>query len=196
MGIVAVRTTLRTDDGAVVYTEYSGVLDLGEDGYRRATAGHFIHPCRIGALIACPGDRDLDRFNAFGSFLGAAFQIRDDVLNLVGSRDQYGKEIGGDLYEGKRTLMLAHLFERISPTEKRKLQDLLGRSRHRRLPREIDWVYALLRTHGSIDFAEARARELLEAAGQAFEPAYERAPDSDDKAFLEQSVGYMADRRS
>lgn len=175
--------------------------DISQADYLRMTLKKtcwysFIHPCRIGALIAHPGDRDLDRFNAFGYFLGAAFQIRDDVLNLIGSRDQYGKEIGGDLYEGKRTLMLAHLFERISPIERRKLQDLLGRSRHRRLPREIDWVYELLRTHGSIDFAEARARELLEAAGQAFEQAYERAPDSDDKAFLEQSVRYMADRRS
>ena len=43
---------------------------------------------------------DLDRFNEFGFFLGAAFQIQDDVLNLVGSRERYGKEIGGDLYEG------------------------------------------------------------------------------------------------
>lgn len=46
-GIVAVRTTLRTDDGAVVYTEYSGVLDLGEDGYRRAVAGHFPQRPRV-----------------------------------------------------------------------------------------------------------------------------------------------------
>ena len=44
----------------------------------------FIHPCRIGALIARGGDVDLDAFNRFGFFLGAAFQIQDDVLNLVG----------------------------------------------------------------------------------------------------------------
>lgn len=46
-GIVAVRTTIRTDDAAIVYTEYSGVLDLGEDGYRRAVAGHFPQRPRV-----------------------------------------------------------------------------------------------------------------------------------------------------
>jgi len=42
--------------------------------------------------------------------LGVAFQIGDDTLNLIGSRGKYGKEIGGDLYEAKRTSMLSRLF--------------------------------------------------------------------------------------
>ena len=44
----------------------------------------------------------------FGFHFGAAFQIRDDLLNLIGSERTYGKEILGDLYEGKRTLPLMH----------------------------------------------------------------------------------------
>jgi hypothetical protein len=63
----------------------------------------FIHPMRIGALVANGGDRNLDRFNRLGYLLGLAFQITDDVLNLEGSLARYGKEIGGDLWEGKRT---------------------------------------------------------------------------------------------
>src|SRR5580692_2098512 len=77
----------------------------------------FIHPCRIGALIAGGADVDLDAFNRFGFFMGAAFQIQDDVLNLVGDVRKYGKEIGGDLWEGKRTLILAHLFSRAAAPE-------------------------------------------------------------------------------
>ena len=46
----------------------------------------------------------------FGFHFGAAFQIRDDLLNLVGDERDYGKEILGDLYEGKRTLTLVHLM--------------------------------------------------------------------------------------
>jgi geranylgeranyl diphosphate synthase type II len=173
--------------------------DISENDYLRMILKKtcwysFIHPCRIGALIARPGELDLDRFNEFGYFLGAAFQIRDDVLNLTGHRERYGKEIAGDLYEGKRTLMLTHLFERTSAPERRKLQDLLGRSRQRRLPREIDWVYELLRKYGSIDFAQARAAELLGAAGKTFEEAYARAPESADKAFLRRTLRYVVDR--
>ncbi len=175
--------------------------DISESDYLRMVLKKtcwysFIHPVRIGALIARRRDADLDRFNEFGYFLGAAFQIGDDVLNLVGSREKYGKEIGGDLYEGKRTLMLSHLFQHCAPQEKLKVRDLLGRPRQRRLPREIDWVNDLLRKYGSIDFAQARARELLSAAEKAFETAYQSAPESEDKSFLRRSLGYMIERRS
>ena len=175
--------------------------DISEADYLRMTLKKtcwysFIHPCRIGALVSRRDGLDLDRFNEFGFFLGTAFQIQDDVLNLIGSRERYGKEIAGDLYEGKRTLMLTHLFERSSPQEKRQLQGLLGRPRTRRLPREIDWVYELLRRYGSIEFAQARARELLGAAEKAFGEAYESAPESEDKTFLARSVRYMIDRQT
>ena len=53
------------------------------------------------------GSRPVGRF---GFHFGAAFQIRDDLLNLVGDEQTYGKEILGDLYEGKRTLTLVHLM--------------------------------------------------------------------------------------
>ena len=70
----------------------------------------FIHPLRIGALVADGDDRNLGRFDRFGYLLGVAFQITDDVLNLNGNVARYGKEINGDLWEGKRTLLLTHAF--------------------------------------------------------------------------------------
>lgn len=156
----------------------------------------FIHPCRIGALIARPNDANLDRFNAFGHYLGAAFQIQDDVLNLTGSRRVYGKEIGGDLYEGKRTLMLSHLFQNCSKHEQQTLQGLLARPRNRRLPREIDSVNELLTRYGSIEYAMACARELRNAAEKAFEDSYRDAHEGDDKEFLRNSLNFMLERAS
>jgi geranylgeranyl diphosphate synthase, type II len=175
--------------------------DISEADYLRMTLKKtcwysFIHPLRIGALIARRGQMDLDQFNEFGYFLGAAFQIQDDVLNLVGSRERYGKEIGGDLYEGKRTLMLTHLFEQAAPQEQRKLRELLGRPRQRRLPREIDWIYGLLKKYGSIDFAQVRARDLLDAAESAFGQTFASAQEGDDKAFLARSIRYVIERKS
>jgi geranylgeranyl diphosphate synthase type II len=66
-----------------------------------------IHPSRIGALIGSRGMLDLEPFIRFGFFLGAAFQIQDDVLNLAPDY-RYGKELNGDLLEGKRSLLLIH----------------------------------------------------------------------------------------
>lgn len=175
--------------------------EISDEDYLRMTLKKtcwysFIHPCRIGALIARPGQVDLDRFNPFGYYMGAAFQIQDDILNLTGSRQQYGKEIGGDLYEGKRTLMLSHLFGKCSQQEKRKVQDLLSRPRHRRLPREIDWVGELMTRYRSIEYARCSARELRDAAEQAFLDAYRDAAEGDDKAFIQRSLHYMIDRTS
>ncbi len=67
------------------------VLALDEDDYLRMVLKKTcwytcIHPCRIGALIGSAGRVDADRFNLFGFLLGAAFQIQDDILNLVGDR--------------------------------------------------------------------------------------------------------------
>jgi geranylgeranyl diphosphate synthase, type II len=46
--------------------------------------------------------------------MGVAFQIQDDLLNLVGEEARYGKEIAGNIWEGKRTVMLINLIERCS----------------------------------------------------------------------------------
>jgi geranylgeranyl diphosphate synthase, type II len=156
----------------------------------------FIHPARIGALIAQPEGMNLDGFNRFGHYLGTAFQIRDDVLNLAGDRRTYGKEIGGDLLEGKRTLILAHLLRSISPHEKERLRSFLARPRAERLPREVAWIYDLLHKHGSIDYARAAARTFAEAAKREFDVAYGPAVPGPDLDFLKLLVDYMISRET
>ena len=66
-----------------------------------------IHPLRVGCLIGARGRLPLDPLIRVGFFFGAAFQIQDDMLNLEPG-PAYGKEINGDLVEGKRTLMIIH----------------------------------------------------------------------------------------
>jgi geranylgeranyl diphosphate synthase type II len=155
----------------------------------------FIHPMRIGALVADGERTDLDRFDKLGFFVGAAFQIQDDVLNLIGDK-RYGKEIGGDLMEGKRSLILAHLFERVSGREADTLRDFLGRPRERRLPREIDWIYELLRRHGSIEYAQHASHDLAAAAVAEFETAFAATRDDEAKAFVRRIVDYVVEREA
>src|SRR5262252_5964477 len=90
-------------------------LDLDEGDYLEMSLKKTcwlatIYPSRVGAMIGTCDNIDLDPFVRFGFFLGAAFQIQDDLLNLVGDAGAYGKELDGDLREGKRTLMLIHLL--------------------------------------------------------------------------------------
>lgn len=154
----------------------------------------FIQPCRIGALIGTRSGRDLDRFNRFGFFLGVAFQTQDDLLNLTGDVRQYGKEIGGDVLEGKRTLMLIHLFRHTDRAEARRLEALLARGRSQRTDRDVGWVLDLMRSAGSLAYASAIARRFAGAALYEFTQAFREAPDSEDKAFLEQTIRYAVGR--
>ncbi|MGH7437309.1 MAG: polyprenyl synthetase family protein [Polyangiaceae bacterium] len=154
----------------------------------------FIHPCRIGALVAGRDPASLGAFDAFGYFLGVAFQIQDDVLNLIGDRKRYGKEINGDLLEGKRTLIVAHTFGNCSAYDKDRLRTFFAKPRAQRLPREVAWVRQLLKGTGSIDYASGVARAFASSAQSEFDKVYANAPGTMDVEFLRSLVGYMIRR--
>jgi geranylgeranyl diphosphate synthase, type II len=174
-------------------------LDTSEDDYllmvlKKTSWYSFIHPARIGALIARPHDADLDGFNRFGHYLGVAFQIRDDILNLVGDRRTYGKEIGGDLLEGKRTLILAHLCRSSDDDERRRLQAFLAKPREERLPREVAWIYDSLRKHRSIEYARDAMSGFAAAAQQELDTAYGGATPGPHLDFMRGLVRYLVAR--
>jgi geranylgeranyl diphosphate synthase type II len=156
----------------------------------------FIHPCRIGALIATRDGVDLDRFNRFGYYLGAAFQIQDDLLNLIGDERKYGKEIGGDLFEGKRTLMLVHLFRHAAEREAARVTTFLSQPRAIRSARDVRWILDLMQSLGSIDYGRTVSRQLAGATLYEFTQAFADVPESDEKTFLRQLIGYMISRDS
>src|SRR5215469_5602458 len=107
-----------------------------------------IHPSRMGTLIGSRGSIDPDRCIRFGFFLGAAFQIQDDLLNLDGDPSAYGKELGGDIREGKRTLMLIHLLEKATDPERERIFAMLSQPREERSIRDIVWVRERMDAYG------------------------------------------------
>lgn len=178
-------------------------LDVGPSDYLRMVMKKtcwysFIHPVRIGALIAQPhavasGDLDLSKFDAFGFFVGAAFQIQDDVLNLIGSEKKYGKEIGGDIYEGKRTLMLARLAGLAPASAQADLHRFLAKPRQDRSSGDVRWVHDLMNQYDCIPYAQKAAEDLLGAARREFESAFNGA-DPTEQAFLKSFMDYMVQR--
>jgi len=144
-----------------------------------------IYPCRVGAIIGTRDSVDLERFVPFGFFLGAAFQIQDDLLNLVGDADRYGKELSGDLLEGKRTLMLIHLLHHASGERRRKISQMLGLPRASRTARQAAWVLDAMSDHGSLEYARGVAHALAGAATHEFAKAFANTASSDARSFLE-----------
>ena len=154
----------------------------------------FIHPCRIGALIATRDGVDLDRFNRFGYYLGTAFQIQDDLLNLTGDERRYGKEIGGDLLEGKRTLMLIHLFSHANPERFAAIEGFSRPNADAPIPGRCTWILGLMRSRGSMDYGRTVSRHLAGATLYEFTQAFGDLPESDEKNFLNQIIRYMVSR--
>src|SRR5262249_6270017 len=150
-----------------------------------------IFPVRAGALIGTRSDRDLDRFLRFGLFLGAAFQIQDDLLNLAGEERRYGKELGGDIREGKRTLMLIELLRRATAEERDRLAAFLARSRADRAASDVAWVRERMDAYGCLERARQVAHGLAGAARHEFESCFAGLPDGRDRRFVAELVTWV-----
>lgn len=126
------------------------------------TAALIEASCRVGALMGGGDARQVEALGAYGRSIGLAFQIQDDLLNLVGEEEKYKKEIGGDIREGKRTMMVIHALGRLGAADAQRMRAILG-SRAAGAD-EIAWCIAKLREAGSIDYAARYARQLVAEA--------------------------------
>jgi geranylgeranyl diphosphate synthase type II len=159
----------------------NGRFDVGEAEYlemvRLKTACYtVVSPLRLGAI--CAGRTPDARLAEAGDVLGVAFQIRDDVLNLTPGAPS-GKEFAGDLFEGKRTLILAHFFASAPADERQEAIERLSAGRRGRSQDDVTRLLELLNAHGSVAYAqrlaETRAERglvlLREALAGSAEPA-------------------------
>lgn len=81
---------------------------------------------KMGALAAGASDSDAEKLYAFGEKLGLAFQLQDDYLDCFGDSSTFGKRIGGDIREGKKTFLLLTALNRADATTKATLQALIA----------------------------------------------------------------------
>jgi geranylgeranyl diphosphate synthase, type II len=150
-----------------------------------------IHPLRVGAIVGSRGEVELGPLVRFGFHFGAAFQIRGDLLNLVGDERMYGKEILGDLYEGKRTLPLMHLLSVAQGTDHALVREYLHLTRSQRSAELVQRVRALMDEYGSIAFTSEYAEGILLVAEEYFEHAFAGAEPGADLDFLRALVPYV-----
>jgi geranylgeranyl diphosphate synthase type II len=149
-------------------------LDMTDDDVYFIFDGKTVYytiagPLRLGALIAGANKQQLEEIFKLGVPLGRAFQTRDDLLNLVGDREKYGKEIGGDILEGKRTLMLVHLIRTAKDDDKRRLMEILQKPREKKTTEDVGFVIDLMHKYDSIEYGKKKAEELTNQALAAFD---------------------------
>src|SRR5918992_3252407 len=118
------RTTNRVCEGELLQIDNRNNLELSEQTYleiiTRKTASLCATCCLLGAKFAGAGEARVSQLELYGLSLGNAFQIQDDILDLVGEEVMVGKTLGSDVEKGKMTLPLIH-FLRTAPAEHREL---------------------------------------------------------------------------
>lgn len=169
----------------------------------------FITPCRLGLIIGSQTSsgkdlvKPLANLTRFGMILGIAFQIQDDLLNLQGEMETYGKEIGGDIYEGKRTLMLNHVIANSSTAARRKILEILALPRQQKRPKQIAFIMEQMQNCDSIQHGWNVARKLAKQAAEIFDsldflqqetplkPEEKGVTSVQDSRFLKELINYV-----
>ena len=122
--------------------------------------------CELGSLLS-QNKKFKKQFKEYGMNIGIAFQIQDDILNLIGEEEKYKKEIGGDITEGKRTLMLAHSLRNLEEREKNELKEII--LSHTRKKEDINRAIELMNESGGIDYAREKTVSLINSAKKNLE---------------------------
>lgn len=168
--------------------------------YKKTCWYTVIAPLRIGVVCGLlPGrfallQEELLPLIELGFLAGIAFQIHDDLLNLEADEGLYGKEIGGDLWEGKRTVMLLHFLRTAPAAERHRAITLLTEPRRQKPAEEIDWLLAAMKEAGSIAHGRALAVEYSEMAIAAWQRCPWFHEDNEHGRFVRDMLRYVIDR--
>jgi octaprenyl-diphosphate synthase len=153
-------------DGELRQIESRGNFDLREEQYvsiiGNKTAELLACCCRLGAYYAGAEPKIREALNRYGHHLGVAFQIADDVLDLLGDEQTVGKSLGTDLLKQKFTLPLIRLLNRVSARERPELLDLLAASDNHRREALRPWFARF----DAIEYARGQAEKYARFAAE------------------------------
>jgi octaprenyl-diphosphate synthase len=161
------RTTNIVCEGELLQLDNRGNIDLDEQTYseiiQRKTASLCATCCYLGARFAGAAEPQAQALECYGKAIGTAFQIQDDILDLVGDVRAVGKTLGVDAEKGKMTLPLIH-FMRTAPEEH---QSLLRSLLTGPDPDKAERIRNLILPSKSLQYARDRARHLVDKARSA-----------------------------
>ena len=176
-----IRQKRHAFDTSVSKDEYVDII-------RRKTALPIMAGAKIAGLLARANLEDVEAVGDYGLYLGIAFQIVDDILDVIGDGARLGKPAGTDIREGNVTLPAIHALNNGSTIDKDELARIL--STPRRHDGDLAHALAMLRASGAVEKAWADARHFGDLAKQAIAPL----PPSDAKRNMLRLVDFVLTR--
>jgi geranylgeranyl diphosphate synthase type II len=168
--------------------------------YKKTTWYSFITPMRVGAIAAGAPPSMVDACSTFATLLGVAFQIQDDVLNLQGEA-AYGKEVAGDLWEGKHTLMLIHAMRCAGEHDRARARRILAKPRLQepggpdaKTPEDVAFLRELIDRYDGIGYATRVAHRRAARAWRSLDVIAARLAPSAHVDFVRGLVDFTVRR--
>ena len=162
-----IEMTRRTIEGQALDIGWArdGRYDITPEDYLVMATHKTAHysgavPLAIGAIIGGGTESEIEALRNYGLDTGLAFQIQDDLLNLVGAEESTQKDFRNDITEGKRTLMVVHALQHSEDRDR--LIDIL--SSKEKDPAVLAEAVGIMEASGSIDYARSYAENLTSIA--------------------------------
>ncbi|KAB1648698.1 polyprenyl synthetase family protein [Adlercreutzia muris] len=179
-----IAMTCRTVEGQALDLGWArdGRYDITPEDYLTMAVHKTAHysgavPLAVGAIVGGATEDQVEALRSYGLDTGLAFQIQDDLLNLVGTDEAKKKDFRSDITEGKRTLVVVHALQNAAPAARERLIEIL--SAKERDPEVLAEAVAIMEEAGSVDYARAYAENLSQNAKARLVAAIEPSPCRD-----------------
>ncbi len=180
-------------EGEVLQLQTTNDVTTTEDAYLQViegkTAALFAAACEVVAVVADRPAEECAALSDYGRNLGVAFQLVDDILDYSAHQARLGKTVGDDFREGKMTLPVVIALAR-GDDEERAFWRCCLEADAEQAPGDLDRAIELMRRHGALDVAMARARGYAHAAAAALD----RFPDQPARRALANVATFAVDR--
>ena len=185
-------TSSEIAQGEVLQLQHKGEVDMLEETYLKIisskTASLFSAATKVGGILSDKDSKFKEALKFYGKNLGLTFQIADDTLDYNSELKLFGKKIGNDFFEGKVTLPIILLYQKVSELDKIKLKSLFDKKE--REISELDYVLDLIKKKNIIRECYKKAEHFINLASNSLS-VFE---DSEEKEILKNLTSFSIER--
>lgn len=179
-------------EGQALDMEFETRSDVTADEYLGMIAGKtgalISASLQMGAAVGGAGEEQLNQLSLAGESLGLAFQIQDDLLDVIANPEKFGKKQGGDICEGKKTILMLTTLQRCKADERQRIMAAIaGKPLSDEL---VEWITLLYHQYGAIE----SAREMMGSYYAKAEKAVKTFDDSTYKEDLTKLIHFLKNR--
>jgi octaprenyl-diphosphate synthase len=185
-------TSSQIAQGEVLQLQHKGEVDMLEETYLKIisskTAALFAAATKVGAILSDKKNKEKDALEFYGKNLGLTFQIADDTLDYNSELKLFGKKIGKDFFEGKITLPIIILFQKLNDLEKKKIKGFF--KKEIRFDSDLSDTLSLIKKYNIINECYKKAEHFINLASNSLSIF----DNSEEKKVLENLTSFSLER--